>query len=147
MKCDHAVCNSVGAVFADVLFIDDRVEGLAVWHKCRLLLNQREEKLTTRLGAGPKPNQLPEDHRLFFSKGRRRAYGPHLPCTFHCVEVVRRCTLSQAFRKGHRTSSHNGGISSDTTLSLVIAALLPRGLEPTLIMTCNAFSCFDQRSN
>ena len=34
--------------------------------------------------------------------------GPYLPGTFHCVEAVRRRILSQASRKGHRTSSHNG---------------------------------------
>ena len=96
-------------------------------------LNQRVEKLTTRLGAGPNPNQLPEDHRLFVRKEEEertaRISLAHSIAWRLCADAH----LSQASRKYHRTSSHNGGISSDTTLSLVIAALLPRGLEPTLI--------------
>ena len=58
-----------------------------------------------------------------------------------------RRTPSQASRKSHRTSSHNGSIRSDTTTSLVIAALLPQGLEPTLTLTFNALQCLVQRSN
>ena len=50
-----------------------------------------------------------------------------LPGTFHCVEVVRSRTQPQASRKGHRTSLHNGSIRPDTTLVLVIPALLPQG--------------------
>ena len=46
-----------------------------------------------------------------------------------------RRTVSQASRKGHGTSSHNGSIRSDTTRSQAIAALLPQSLEPTLILT------------
>ena len=61
-----------------------------------------------------------------FSKRKKKSSlcGPYLPGTSHCVEVVRRRTLSQASRKGHRTSSHNGSVRFDTTLSLVISALL-----------------------
>ena len=36
--------------------------------------------------------------------------GPYHPGTFHCVQVLRRRTLSHASRKGHRTSSHNGQV-------------------------------------
>ena len=60
---------------------------------------------------------------------------------------MRRRTLSHASRKGHRTSSHNGGIRSDTTRSLAIAALLPQSLDPTSVLTFNALQCFVQRSN
>ena len=37
-------------------------------HKSRPLLNQKKEKLALRPDAGPHPNQLPEDHRLFLQK-------------------------------------------------------------------------------
>ena len=36
--------------------------------KSGFLLHQKEEKLAMRPDAGPKPNQLPEDHRLFLQK-------------------------------------------------------------------------------
>ena len=44
-------------------------------------------------------------HSLF-RLGPNRTNSLNLPGTFHCVEAVRRRTLSQASRKGHRTSSH-----------------------------------------
>ena len=47
---------------------DEGVEGLAVWHTSQLLLNQKEKKLAMRPDAGPQPNKLPEDHRLFLQK-------------------------------------------------------------------------------
>ena len=75
---------------------------------------------------------------FFIRKKKISPYGPYLPGTFHCEEVVRSRTLSQASRKGHRTSSHNGSTRSDTTLSLVISVLLPQGLEPTLILVFHA---------
>ena len=86
--------------------------------------------------AGPKPNQLSENHRLS-SKGKKKSspFSPYLCGTFYCEEVVRSRTLSQASRKCHKTSSHN-------TPSLVIAALLPRGLEPTLILIFHALLGF-----
>ena len=36
-----------------------------------------------------------------FFKGKKKSspHGPYLPGTFHCVEVVRRCTLSQSIQK------------------------------------------------
>ena len=43
-------------------------------------------------------------------KKKSSPYGPYLPGMFHCLEVVRRRTLSQASRKSQRTSSHNGSI-------------------------------------
>ena len=89
--------------------------------------------------AGPKPNQLPDDHRLFLQKEKEElAVRPYFSGTFQCVEAVRSRTLSQASRKGHRTSSQNGCIRPDTTLLLAIAALLPQGLEPTLILVFHA---------
>ena len=39
---------------------DVGVEGLAVWHRSRLFLNQKEEKLAMRPDAGPQPTQLAE---------------------------------------------------------------------------------------
>ena len=60
---------------------------------------------------------------FFKRKKNSSPYGLYLPGTSHCAEVVRSRTLSQASRKGHRTSSHNGSIRSDTTPSLAIAAL------------------------
>ena len=91
----------------------------------------KEEKLAMLPDAGPQPTQLPEDHWFLFSRRKKKSspYGPYLPGTFHCLEVVRRSTLSQASRKGHRTSSHNGSIRSDTTRSHAIAALLPQSFE------------------
>ena len=71
---------------------------------------------------------------FFKRKKKSSPCGPYLPGTFHCEEGVRSRTLSQASRKGHRTCFHNGSIRPDTTLLLVIAALLPQGLEPTLIL-------------
>ena len=75
---------------------------------------------------------------FFKTKKKSSPYGPYLPGTFHCEEVVRSRTLSQASRKGHRTSSHNGSIRPDTTLLLVIAVLLPQGLEHTLLLVFHA---------
>ena len=62
------------------------------------------------------------------------------------VQVGCRRTLSQASRKGHRTSSHNGSIRSDTTQSLVIAALLTQNHKPALALAFNALFCVVQRT-
>ena len=65
--------------------------------------------------ARPKPNL-----GSFKRKKKSSPYGPYLLGTFHCEEVVRSRTLSQAPLP----------IGPDTTL--VMAALLPQGLERTL---------------
>ena len=55
-------------------------EGLAVWHKGRLLLHQKEEKLAMLPDAGPQSNQLPGEHRLFLQKEEEElAVGPISP--------------------------------------------------------------------
>ena len=116
--------------------IDVGVEGLAVWHQGRLLLHQKDEKLAMRPGAEPQPTQLPEDTWFLLQKEEEElAIRPYFPGTFHCSEVVRWRTLSQASRKGHRTSPHKGSINYDATRSLVIAALLPHSLEPISVLT------------
>ena len=101
--------------------------------------------LVIRPDAVLHPNQLPEDHWLFLQKRKKKSspFGQYILWNI----PLRRRTLSQASRKGHRTSSHNGSIRSDPTLSPDIAALLPQGLEPTLILTFNTLECFVQRSN
>ena len=100
-----------------------------------------------RPDAGPQPTQLAEDQWLLFQKKKSSPYGPYLPGTFHCLEVVRRRTLSQASSKGHRTPSHNGSIRSDTTRSHVIAALLPQDLEPASVLIFHALWGFVQGHN
>ena len=152
----HVACLLVFRRLTSVLQLWDQktiadlgVEGLAVWHKGRLLLHQ-EEKLAMRPDVGPQPTELPEDRRALSSKERRRRARRTTrisPGTFHCVAVVRSRTLSQASRKSRRTSSHNGSIRSDTTRSLVIAALLPQCLEPTLILVFHALQGFVQGNN
>ena len=47
-------------------------------------------------------NSLRTIGSFFNRKKKRSPYGPYLPGTFHCEEVVRRRTLSQASRKGLR---------------------------------------------
>ena len=59
MKCDYAVCNSVGAVFVGVLFIDDRVEGLAVWRKCRLLSESKSREAHHAAACWVQPESAP----------------------------------------------------------------------------------------
>ena len=94
---------------------DVGVEGLAVWHLGRLLLHQEEAKLAMRPDAVPQLTQLPGDHRLLLQKEEEElAIGPYLLGTSHSLEVVRKHVLSQASRKGQRTSSHNSSIRPDT---------------------------------
>ena len=63
----------------------------------------------------------------FKRKKKSSPYGPYIHGTFHCVEAVRRRTLSHASRKGHRTSSQHGRIRPDLLPQpQVIAAVLPQ---------------------
>ena len=70
---------------------DEGVEGLAVWHKGRLLLHQKKEKLAMRPDAGPQPNQLPEDHRFFLEKEEELAVLPVSPWD---IPLRRGCALT-----------------------------------------------------
>ena len=71
----HVVClivlrslTSALQLWDQITIPDEGVEGLAVWHASRLLLNQKERMLTLRPDAGLHPNHLPEDHRLLLQR-------------------------------------------------------------------------------
>ena len=74
--------------------------------------------------AGPKPNQLTEDHWLILQKEEEElAIRPILPWDVPLRRDCAHCPMHP--EKAKKTSSHNGRVRPDTTQSPVTATLLP----------------------
>ena len=137
----HVVCLNVIRSLTSALQLWDK-KGLAVWHKCQLLLNQREEKLAMRLVAGPKPNQLPEIIGSYFTKKKEElAVRPVSPWD---LPLRGGCTLTHTVPSIQKMPQdlfpQPTTVASDLTYSILgHCCLASQGPDPTCILTFNAF--------
>ena len=79
------------------------VEGHAVWHRSRLLLNQKRRSSPYGWMLGP--SRISSLRTIgSFSKRKKKSspYGPHLPGTFHCVGLCVDAHCPKHLEKGTR---------------------------------------------
>ena len=102
--------------------LEEKEESLSIRHESSSAIMCKPTKahaFTASTGMlGPNRTSSLRTIGSFFKRKKKSSpYGPYLPETFQCEEVVRSRTLSPSIQKRlHRTSSHNGSIRSYTTL-------------------------------